>query len=505
MTQAVRDAIRGTEPLIRSSRVGIHVFDRAGRFVLWNAALEQMTGMRERDVLGLAAFDLFPFFGEAGDWPYFQRALAGETCECRERPFSVVSTGKTGFFNATYSPVLGSDGGVVGGIGLIQDITEERRRTAALSETETRFQNMADVSPVLLWMAGTDSLCNFFNQTWLDFTGRKLEQELGVGWAEGVHVEDFQRCIDTYMAAFNARRRFEMEYRLRRADGEYRWLLDRGAPRFAADGSFAGYIGSCVDITDFKVLENELRRSVESRDDFISVASHELKTPLTSLQLQLELVQRILSKRAESPPGDVLPKVGAALSQIYRLGKLVEQLLDVSRVNTGRLRLDYEAARLDELVKESTQRMMSSAEAAGSALSVEGNGAIEGRWDRIRMDQVLRNLIGNAIKYGRGLPVVVSYEANGAHVRISVRDQGIGISPQDHDRIFERFERAVTARHYSGLGLGLWITREIVTAHGGSISVVSQPGAGSTFTVDVPLVPKAEAVRDGRPARAAAG
>src|SRR4051812_34225848 len=144
---------------------------------------------------------------------------------------------------------------------------------------------MADASPVLLWMAGRDALCTFFNQTWLRFTGRTLEEEWGVGWAEGVHFEDFQRSMDTYTAAFNKREVFEMEYRLKRADGEYRWILDRGTPRLAQDGTFAGYIGSCVDITDRKKLEISLRQAVRDRDDFLSIATHELRTPLTSLQL----------------------------------------------------------------------------------------------------------------------------------------------------------------------------------------------------------------------------
>ncbi|PZV18082.1 MAG: hypothetical protein DCF22_02205 [Leptolyngbya sp.] len=152
--------------------------------------------------------------------------------------------------------------------------TEERRdrqtalrdRTAAeaaLRESEARFRHLADTAPVLIWMAGTDKLCDYFNQTWLDFTGRMMEQEMGNGWAEGVHPDDFQRCLNTYVTAFDARQPFKMEYRLRRFDGLYRWLTDRGVPRFTPEGEFLGYIGSCIDIDDRKAAEAELRESEE--------------------------------------------------------------------------------------------------------------------------------------------------------------------------------------------------------------------------------------------------
>ena len=118
---------------------------------------------------------------------------------------------------------------------------------------------MADAAPVLLWEAGPDKLCNYFNKTWLDFTGRTLEQEMGNGWAEGVHPDDIARCLETYVGSVDARRKFEMEYRLRGHDGEYRWILDRGVPRQNADGTFAGYIGSCIDITERKQMEATLR------------------------------------------------------------------------------------------------------------------------------------------------------------------------------------------------------------------------------------------------------
>lgn len=139
------------------------------------------------------------------------------------------------------------------------ELLERQQAEAALRESEERFRTMADTAPVLIWMAGLDKLCNYFNRRWLEFTGRSLEQELGEGWAKGVHPDDLNFCLENYMAAFDARQSFQMEYRLRRFDGEYRWLLNSGAPRFTPDGQFAGYIGSCIDITDRKANEQTIR------------------------------------------------------------------------------------------------------------------------------------------------------------------------------------------------------------------------------------------------------
>jgi len=148
--------------------------------------------------------------------------------------------------------------------GVSMDVTLQKQVQDALRESEARFRTMADTAPVMIWMSGTDKLCTFFNKGWLDFTGRRLEQELGNGWAEGVHREDFERCFEVYVNSFDARVPFTMEYRLRRGDGEYRWVLDNGAPRFASDGTFLGYIGSCIDITERKQAQDRFRLVVEA-------------------------------------------------------------------------------------------------------------------------------------------------------------------------------------------------------------------------------------------------
>jgi PAS domain S-box-containing protein len=479
-----------TEQMLAASADGVLAFDAEFRLRYWNVAMETISGLRTVDVLGQVAFELFPFLLEIGEDAQFHRALAGETTTSRERPFDVPGTGRRGFFEARYGPLRDAQGRVVGGFATIRDITAEKRAAERIGETESRFRNMADVSPVMLWMSDTDGLCTFFNQTWLRFTGRTLEQEWGVGWAESVHFEDFQRCMDTYAEAFGARRVFEMEYRLQRADGAYRWVLDRGTPRYTPDGTFAGYIGSCIDITERKHLEADLRAAVRVRDDFLSVASHELKTPLTSLQLQVDYIVRLLQRKPQDALGSGRFEEGmkAIGSQTVRLAELIEALLDVSRITSGRLELEPVDVDLTTLVRDIVLRWDAAAGESGSTISTRLDGAVPGRWDRLRLEQIVGNLLSNAIKYGRGKPIEVSVDvdvSDGAP-RLVVADHGIGIPQSDHKRIFERFERAVSARNYGGLGLGLWIVRQIVEAMHGAIQVADTPGGGATFVVRLP-------------------
>jgi len=234
-------------------------------------------------------------------------------------------------------------------------------------------------------------------------------------------------------------------------------------------------------------LYREAREAVRARDEFLSIASHELKTPLTTLQLQIQGLARKLKSSVERPALQGLaPRVATSERQIERLTALINNLLDISRITAGRLDLDLEPVDLAAVAKEAAARFGEELARAGCVLELRAEGECVGRWDRLRLEQVVTNLLSNAAKYGAGRPIEIEVNGGEATARFSIRDHGIGIPAEHQARIFERFERAVSDRHYGGLGLGLWIVRQIVEAFGGTIQVESRAGAGSTFTVLLP-------------------
>jgi PAS domain S-box-containing protein len=246
---------------------GLVAFDPSFRIVCHNEALRAMARTQGATLLGRPVFEVVPLPRAA-----VERALAGHAADEPDCEFRIRGRGLVRW-DVHLDPLFDLDRRVAVVVVTLRDPAARRAAQARIDESERRFAAMADSSPVLLWMSRKDALCTFFNQSWLAFTGRSLEEEQGVGWAEGVHFEDLQRCLDTFLAAFNERRTFEMEYRLRRADGEYRWILDRGAPRYDQYGNFCGYIGSCVDITDRRNAAGALAESEQRLRAVLDTAS----------------------------------------------------------------------------------------------------------------------------------------------------------------------------------------------------------------------------------------
>ncbi|EGK90775.1 PAS domain S-box protein [Microcoleus vaginatus PCC 9802] len=240
----------------------ISFVDSDQRYRFHNRAYEEWFGLQAKEIYGKHLPEVLGETGYQAVLPYVEQVLAGEEVTFESQiPYK---NGVTRYVNATYVPRFNSQGKVEGFVALVNDITDRKQAEATLRESEARFRLMADAAPVLIWMSDTDKLCYYFNLPWLNFTGRTIEQERGNGWAQGVHPHDLDRCLGTYVTAFDARQPFKMEYRLKRFDGIYRWVMDEAVPRYGLEGEFLGYIGSCVDIEDHKQAEEALRQS-ESR------------------------------------------------------------------------------------------------------------------------------------------------------------------------------------------------------------------------------------------------
>jgi PAS domain S-box-containing protein len=226
----------------------------------------------------------------------------------------------------------------------------------------------------------------------------------------------------------------------------------------------------------------------QARDTFLSIACHELKTPLSALQLQVQNILRMErgSRHGRNESSPLASKIGMLKKTLDRLTQLIDNLLDISRLRLGRLALHFEDVDMVEVVRDAAVRAREDVHRAGCTVRFKADGSIVGHWDRLRLEQIVTNLLQNACKYGRGEPIEMRVERTGSWARFVIHDGGIGIAPEDHERIFEPFERAAGSG-FLGFGLGLWIVRQFVQALGGRISVESTPGAGSTFVAELPL------------------
>ena len=348
--------------------------------------------------------------------------------------------------------------------------------------TATEYRLLVEHSPVMSWRSALDAKCDYFNETWLAFTGRTLEQERGDGWAQGVHPDDFDRCMAYYLDHFRRREAFEMEYRLRRHDGEHRWVFDRGVPYTDDLGNFAGFIGSCVDVherrqaqlAEQKHNEEQLALARDFERWILAIVSHDIRNPLHTISLAAHGL-----KRMPDPQGLVQRTSDIVSRGVKRIEHIVGDLLDLARVREGAgIALEPRPADMRALCRQVIEELEAIARDRQFTFDCEADGA--GAWDEHRVLQAISNRASNAVKHGTpGTPVRVRLIGAPQQVAVEIHNHG-GIPGEVLPRIFEPFR---SGQHHGsrgdGLGLGLFIAKAIAEAHGGALEV--NTGADQTM------------------------
>ncbi|HEU0029948.1 MAG TPA: ATP-binding protein [Kofleriaceae bacterium] len=401
------------------------------------------------------------------------------------------------WFDCTWQALPDADGKIHSVLATAVEVTAHvvaRRRLEAAHGLQAVITSNASLGLVLM---DARQHCTFMNPAAEQITGFRFAEVQGKPLHEFVHHTrpdgtpyPIEECpIDRALPTKNQERGEDVFVH---KDGHFYPVAFTASP-IVQNGIPVGTVIEVRDTTAEKAAERErerilaeLRTSIAARDEFLSIAAHELRTPLTTLELQLDSLQRVWNGGGNGDTEKLRAKTALASRQVERLTALVESLLDVSRIATGRIQLELADVDLAAVVREAIERLEGQAARAGTQVRVTAPASLHGVWDRARLEQVLTNLLTNAIKYGGKQPIDVELHADARDVTLVVRDGGIGISDEDLGRIFGRFERAVSSRHYGGLGLGLYIAHQIVRAHGGSIEVLSTPGHGSTFTVRLP-------------------
>jgi PAS domain S-box-containing protein len=378
--------------------------------------------------------------------------------------------GTTRWLIARGEALRGATGSIEQLRGTVQDITLRKQAEQTLRESEQRFRLVANTAPVMIWMSGTDKLCNYFNKPWLNFTGRTIEEELGNGWVEGVHPDDLQGCLYIYTQAFELREEFTMEYRLRRHNGEYRWVEDRGVPRFNLDGSFAGYIGSCYDITERKQVSETLAtfsgRLIQAQEEERRRIARELHDDINQRLALLAVELQNLKRMSSDSPAEVHDLIQELFNRASELSTDVQSLSH-----------ELHSSKLEYLGIVAAMKSFCNEFAAQHGVEIDfGHSNVPAD---LSMDvslclfRVLQESLRNAEKYSGERQFEVRLLGADNEIRLSIRDSGVGFDPA---------EMAIANR-----GLGLISMRERVSLVKGSISIESRPMGGTEITIRVPL------------------
>ena len=451
--------------IVESSGDAIVSTTADGVVTLWNPAAERMFGYTAAEIINRPVFTIIP--------PPLvdkERALISRLEEngrmIRHATIRVRKGGQQLKVAATFAPVGDGAGTIVEILNIAHDVTEAQPGDLVRRESEERFRDMADSTPVMIKSAGLDGELDFVNKAFLKFTGRRIDETLGIGWAEDIHPEDLQGCFEFRTTAFCERRLFQHEYRLRRHDGEYRWIVDTDVPRFDADGKFIGYVGSNVDVTDRKRAE-ELEARVNERTRIARELHDTLLQSFHGLLLRFQTASNLLPSRPEEAR-EILEKAIDAATQAIIEGRDAVQALRSSLAETNDL------ATAIKMVGEELMARQSSSIAPAVRVEIEGTPRNLHPTRRDEVHRIAAEALGNAFRHAqaRNIEVEIRYEKE--QFRLRIRDDGKGIDPE-----------VLSAGGRDG-HFGLHSMKERAEVADGKLEIWSRRGSGTEIELTIP-------------------
>ncbi len=368
-------------------------------------------------------------------------------------------------------------------VGTSTDIHEQKTVSEALKASEDYFRQLADQSPFMIWRIDSYGRCNYVNKQWTKLTGLTFDQSIDLGWKNAYHPDDAEREHKKFQLAFQQRTSYHSKFRLKAKNGDFKWVLAQSNP--IAGKEFEGYIGSLTDITDQELAQQATRLLLQKKDEFMSIASHELKTPITSMKASLQIAERLVMKKSEIV--QIQSFIEKANKQVDKLTSLVEDLLDVTKIQAGKLQFHTSVFNLSEVIQDCIDQISNAN--TKHHITLEGDADVLVTADKHRLEQVVINFLSNAVKYSpEAAEIELKVESGKNQVKVSVTDFGIGIPEDKVNFVFDRFFRVQeSSQKFSGLGLGLFISAEIIRRHGGEVGVRSREGEGSTFWFSIPV------------------
>lgn len=473
-------AIGLLDAVLAASPVGFALFDRDLRFVRVNPTLAAMHGQTIEEHAGRSLRQILPAGADLLE-PLVRQVFATHVPILS---FEAVVTTPSGARDwlVNLFPVREPDGSVAT-VGMqvtdVASLATDRRRAEELAAERLAqqkwFESILDLTPTPLLLLDPATAR-------VTFANRAAERLAG---SSAVDVEGWRRWEPLLARAAGAEKLVAFEAESEAATGR-RTVLVNSEHSTATLGHPEISVVTLEDVTRLKDIQRQLEAAIRVREDFLAVASHELRTPLTTLSLSSDRLLMLCEAKAAPDLTRVMEKAGDIKRQAQRLDRLIGTLLDVSRLRAGDIPLKLEHVDLVAIARSVVARFRDELEHAGCAVTLTTASSVVGQWDRTCLDQIVTNLLSNAIKFGRGRPIEIAVAGTASSARLTIRDRGVGIDPERQSKIFDRFERAVTERHYGGLGLGLWIVRRAVEALSGTVSVESKPGEGATFIVVLP-------------------